>query len=232
MREPRTFPSWLPPLVREQAHALRSELLRSGTPDDIAVVERLTSDPRMEAVWTYLQKRRRVGYRRTGYEHAPHDPMAHSGVNRSSFPSRAVWLQQLAMRALYIDIIAWGRGFAAPSSPRHPYHADADRLRAEVRFLGNEPFGLSAATKRRLASLLRRTADAYESAAKEARARTVEELPRYLAAMIAGRLHELFGERMYGQAATVAGLIMERDMTVAMVREAVALCGNSRKKQR
>src|ERR1700730_12228626 len=197
MRDPREFPPWLPPLVREQAHVLRSELLRSGTPDDIAVLERLTGDPRMEAVWTYLQKRRRVGYRRTGYEHAPLDPMAYTGVNRSSFPTRAAWMQQLAMRALYIDIIAWGRGFAAPSSPRHPYHADAD-----------------------------------ESAAKDAGARTVEELPRYLAAMIAGRLHELFGKQMYGQAATVAGLIMERDVTLAMVREAVALCGTGRKKQR
>jgi hypothetical protein len=236
MRDPRVFPSWLPPLVREQAQALHSELLKSGTADDIAVLERITSDPRMEAVWKYLQKHKRTGYRRTEvYEHAVRDPQAHSGVNRSSFPTRAVWLQQLAMREVYIDAVRWARMCAAPASSDHPYLTDALRLRAEAQILENEPFGLSVAMKRRLATRLRRAADAYADAAKEARAKTSEEIPRYVMMMIAGRMHNLFGKRMYGQAATIASLIMQRDVTPTMVREAIVglgLCGNGRKKRR
>jgi hypothetical protein len=237
MRDPRAFPSWLPPLVREQAHALRSEMLKSGTPDDIAVLDRMTSDPKMEAVWKYLQKHRRAGYRRTDdYEHAVRDPMAHSGVNRSSFPTRASWLQQLAMRELYIEAVRWACAYAAPASPDHLYLTDALRLRGEAQqCLEREPFGLSVATKRRLATRLRRAADAYTDAAKEARTKASEEIPRYVMMMIAGRMHDLFGKRMYGQAATIASLIMERDVTPTMVREAIVglgLCDNGRKKRR
>jgi hypothetical protein len=234
MRDSHEFPSWVPPLVREQAHALRSELLKSGTADDIAVLDRLTSDPKMEAVWKYLQKHKRAGYRKTDrYEHAVYDPMAHTQVNRSSFPTRGIWLQQLAMRELYLDAVRWGRMFVPrPVSP-HLYHHDADRLRAEAQCLENEPFGLSVETKRKLVTRLRRAADVYAQAAEEARAKTSEEIPHYLMDLIARRLKELFGKRMYGQAAVVSSLILGRDVTSTMVREAVVgLCGNGRKKRR
>jgi hypothetical protein len=235
MRDPRAFPCWLPPLVRERAHALRSEMLKAGTPNDVAVLDRLTRDPRMEAVWKYLQKHKRKGYRRTEvYEHAVPDPMAHSRVNRSSFPTRAIWLQQVAMRELYTEAVRWACGYAAPASSDHLYLTDALRLRAEAQqCLEREPFGLSVATKRRLATRLRRAADAYTDAAKEAHTKASEEIPRYVMMMIAERMHELFGKRMYGQAAVVAALVLGRDVSATMVREAVVgLWGNSHKKRR
>jgi len=225
MREPRAFPTWLPPLIREQAHVLRSELLKSGTSDDIAVLDRMTSDPRMEAVWKFLQKHKRAGYRKLAdYQHAVYDPMAHSAVNRSSFPTRAVWLQQLAMREFYTDIVRWARAYVAPASPHFYYHPRADALRAEASFVERDPFGLSAETKRKLAKDLRRTADTYARAAKEARTKTSEEAPRYMMWLVAMWLHQLFGKWMYGQAATVASLILRRKVTSKMVRKAVVAC--------
>ena len=88
------------------------------------------------------------------------------------------------------------------------------------------PFGLSAETKRKLTKDLRRAADTYARAAKEASAKTAEEAPRGMMALVALTLWELFGTPMYGQAAVVAGLIMRRDVTPTMVREAVHILKN------
>jgi hypothetical protein len=231
MRDRHEFPPWLPPLVREQARALHSELFKAGTAEDIAVVNRLTSDPKMEGVWKYLQRHKRMNYRRTGYEHAVYDPQAHSGVNRSSFPTRAIWLQQLAMREFYIDAIRWGRMCAAPVTPA-PRSYLSRVLRAEASLVeqGMSLLDLSAETKRKVAKELRRAADVYEDAAQESRAKTSKEVPRYLMAMVAQRLRDLFGTPMYGQAATVASLILGRDVTATMVREC-GLWGSGRKKR-
>jgi len=43
-------PTWVPKVVAEQVHVLYERAVASGSAEQVAVVERLATDPRMEAV--------------------------------------------------------------------------------------------------------------------------------------------------------------------------------------
>jgi hypothetical protein len=62
---PLSIPEWLPPAVERQARMLHDQAFKSGSVETAALVQRLTSDPRMRHVWAELKKRRRRNYRPT-----------------------------------------------------------------------------------------------------------------------------------------------------------------------
>src|SRR6478672_9483338 len=69
------FPLWLPELVAAHARRVYGDALTAGNKDEAAAIMRITIDPRMEGVWSYLRRRRRdEEYVRTHeYEHAARD---------------------------------------------------------------------------------------------------------------------------------------------------------------
>src|SRR5437667_11790904 len=110
MRDSLEMPPWLPPLIAERARAAFAAMIEAGTAEeDVAVVKRLTTDPRMEHVWKYLQRRRREDHYRTADYENPVRDLAPKGPFPlpfpSPFPTRAAYMQNVAMGTFYFNVL-------------------------------------------------------------------------------------------------------------------------------
>jgi len=197
------FPNWLPPLVAGRARELHAEAVASGSADEAAMMVHIASDPRMEQVWQTLQSKRRDSKdRRTQtnkYRFPAHDLDPDCGSVREGFKTGAEWIQQAALRALYEDIVLWGR-MCLPSrqssGPINLFHQEASQLRASAVF-ADWP-GVPPKLLRERQRQLLRAADACMAVAQAAWDDTRTSIPVALTAQIGARLKEIFGAEMYG----------------------------------
>jgi hypothetical protein len=238
MRDSLEMPPWLPPLVAKRARAAFAAMIKAGTAEeDVAVVKRLTTDPRMEHVWKYLQRRRREDYRQTSNFENPVRDLAPEGPERDrAFPppfrTRAIYMQHVAMEVFYSDMLGLMTGgrfnrFGGPYPTPPPFdefvdpHRDlAERLRAEAKIISVDPrFIDSPHELHKLERRLLEAANAYEELARAARGVTLRQMPAAVTGQVARNLQRLFGRKMYSQAAVVASVILNRDVTAAEARE-------------
>jgi hypothetical protein len=235
------LPCWLPPLVAERARAVFAAMTEAGmAEEDVAVVRRFTTDPRMEGVWKYFQRKRREGHHRAcDYENPVHDLPPSPGRDRAfppPFTSRATYMQNLAMGVFYSDILClmtagrinrFGGPYPTPPplnefvSQRCAQHRDlTEGLRAKAKLITTDPlFTEFPRELRKLERRLLQAADAYEELANAAQDVTLRQVPAAVTGYIARCLQNLFGHKMYGQAAVVASVILDRDVTPAEARE-------------
>jgi hypothetical protein len=235
------LPSWLPPLVAERARAALTAAIEAGSAEDIAVVKRLTTDPRMENVWKYLQRRRREDHYRTSDFENPARDLAPEGSERDrafppSFRTRAAYMQHVAMETFYCDVLSLMTGgrfnrFGGPyptptptdefiSQWRTPYRDLAEELQAEAKTISVDPRFIDFPHElHKLKRRLLQAADAYEELASASQGDNIRRVPAAVTAHVARNLKTLFGHGMYSQAATVATIILGRDVTAAEARE-------------
>jgi hypothetical protein len=120
MRECSAWPTWLPSLVADHATLVWRQAETSGNTEEADAMTRITCDPRMEAVWNYLQRRRRDPDKRHVrthlYDHVARDadPNADNPAP-GKFRLRSEALQQLAMSRLYGDMVRLVRLYGLPS---------------------------------------------------------------------------------------------------------------------
>jgi hypothetical protein len=235
VRDGADLPDWLPPLVAERARAILAAAVEAGTePVIISEVKRLTTDPRMDRVWKYLQRKKRKGHQQTHNYEYPIRDLGSDGPFPPPFRTRAIWMQHLAMEIFYCDVLCLmtgGRinrlGGPYPTPPpfisqfRNPYRDRAEALRAEAKSISTVERKKVEGCPReldRLQRLLQQTADAYEQVANASRTDSERRIPAVVTAQIAKDLEALFGRKMYGQAAAVASVILDRDVTAADAR--------------
>src|SRR5262249_55990545 len=125
VRDGADLPDWLPPLVAERARTILTAAAEAGSePAIVSAIKRLTADPRMEGVWKYLQRKKRERSQRTqAYEYPVKDIVdgtwEPSRTFPAAFPTRAVYMQNLAMEVFYCHVLCTmtgGRinGFGGP----------------------------------------------------------------------------------------------------------------------
>jgi hypothetical protein len=228
------LPCWLPPLVAERARAAFAAMIEAETAEeDVAVVRRFTTDPRMESVWKYLQRKKRGDYQfePTNYYENPVRDLASSPERDRAFPppftSRATYMQNAAMGVFYSDVLCLIR-FWHPhpiinefASQWRTQHRDlTEGLRAKAKLITADPrFTNFPRELHKLERRLLQAADAYEELAEVSQDDIIKRMPAAVTGYIAWCLQNLFGHKMYGQAAVVASVILDRDVTPAEARE-------------
>ena len=224
MRDQVHLPSWLPKWVAARAREFHAQAVASGSATEAAMVVRIASDPRMKRVWTSLQSKRRhlkARSTQTNKYQFPADFYPDCGAVCEGFKTRAEWIQQAALRALYEEIIFWGR-LSLPSrqssEPINIFHREASQLRASAALYANWPGAPPVLLRKRQRQLLR-AADACEAVAEANRADTSNSIPGALTAQIGARLHGIFGKRMYGTTATIASVVLDTSVTDSEARE-------------
>ena len=118
------LPSWLPPLVAEQA---RLAYAKADTPDAANLVRRVTTHEDMNGVWKELLKRRRDDHKKTNdYAYPVLDPADDGYLPKldltdwrptpamQGFRTRSEWLQQLGLARLYNTTLNLARGCTSP----------------------------------------------------------------------------------------------------------------------
>jgi hypothetical protein len=203
----------------------------------VSAVKRLTSDPRLERVWKYLQRKKRKDHQRTDSYEYPVRDLGSDGPFPPSFPTRAIWMQHLAMEIFYCEVLCLMTGgrinrFGGPwptptpidefvSQLRTPYRNRVEELRAEAKSISKIDREIEDCPREldRIERSLLRTADAYEQLAHASRTDSERRIPAMVTKQIARHLEALFGRRMYGQAAAVSSVILDRDVTAAEARE-------------
>jgi hypothetical protein len=230
MRDTLTFPTWLPVLVAERARELHQQALDLGRKDEAAMIVRITSDPRMGKVWAYLRNRRRDPddrrVRTHEYEHATTDPDPNGRYRSDRFPTRAEWRQQVAFENIYSEIIRWG-GLRSrlPLSEARRYADEAAHLRAKAEVEAEAKSGTDRRVDRcraqhaKLERLYMKTAAAADALAAAYIADTEELSPAFVTVQTAEALFKNFGKRMYGQAAIIASVVLDRTVTAHEARE-------------
>jgi hypothetical protein len=236
MADPLRFPDWLPPLVAERAAVFLSDAVEYGTVEDLALIKRITTDSRMEGVWKYLLRRRREEHQQTTeYENAIRDTEP-DGRYPMSFSTRAIWMQHLAMKLLYDKVICMmtvGRigsfrtSFESANVPslcswsNNPYLKRAEELRAEARSISaidrrieNCPDELDALERQLVVA-----ANAYFNFAAASLTDSERRIPPMVTAQVCRDLQSFFGRKLYSQAATIATIILNREVTAANARE-------------
>ena len=189
----------------------------------------------METVWRYLQERKLKRHRRTeDFAHPARDPEPENPnyPGGHAFASRSEWLQQVALRHLfsYLVRLVTLMHRLPQAEPRH-YRELASWLRAaadsEFKVLEDFHAALEALDRRRGLALpqrkfiksLMKAAEGADALAVQSDKEIETEIPKAVVAMIARALHELFGKHMYGITATLASLVLNREITETQARE-------------
>jgi hypothetical protein len=238
------FPNWLPRLVRERAHELHAIALATNSAEDVAEVMRITTDARMKNVWRYLESKRRIRSRRSAhYQHPAIDPMRHESYARDGFSTRAEWMQQIGMRAIYEMMFRLARpGLMRRWTEMHTYNqCSMEEFSLEEIWNQPNPFRDQAATLRANATkwseqlnennngfaelqkaiaLMLRAADSLDAAYRARFRTTPREVLTAVTALIARQMASFFGTPMYGQTAIIASVVLDRSVTIDQAREA------------
>lgn len=187
----------VPDHIATKACELRQE--HAGSPIAIAVIERLTTDPRMQRVWGQLAKQRRKKHRRTGAPlHKVTERFASVGID-----------QQAAAVGLLEQAFNLGRlTLALPQAdqPDRPF----DELAKKLRKLA--PQGKDRASQT-IAMHLRAVAAICEGVTVAAYGPA-----EAIAGEIAGFLLSVFGTPMFTTTAIVVRVIMQREIPDRKVR--------------
>jgi hypothetical protein len=210
MREAPDLPAWLPPLVVEHA---RLTYRQSRDDEEAAALLRVTVDPRMKAVWAYLQRKQRDvedrHVRTHEYAHAARDARPNDPNPDPRFRTRNKALQQHAHRRLYGEVIRLTRLYGVPSrqarrTPAHPFapgvhptlalpnrfEREAAAHLATAERLSSGP--MPAKERRKVQKALQRTAASYDALAAAVVAKTIDHLPVAVARGIARKLSQGF----------------------------------------
>jgi hypothetical protein len=236
------LPAWLPPIVKEHAHRFYAEAAASGSAEELAMLERITTSPAIKKVWDYLQTKRRVQHQpTTEYRHPVHDPMAGVGNHSEDFPTRAEWRQQMGLAAIYerahqFGVLCLPSRIAAKRPPREApeefrnppnvFQTQAADLRAVAeewsriwavpsRERGEKRF---ATELTKLIDQMRSLADGFDALEKVFHEQwefhtKPGEVAAAVTANIATTMDQVFGEPMYGQTATISSLVLNQPIT-------------------
>jgi hypothetical protein len=245
MRDCPTWPAWLPSLVAEHATLVWRQAEAAGNAEEADVIERITSDPRMAAVWTYLQRRRRDPDKRHVrthlYDHVARDADPNAGNPApGKFPTRLETFQQSAMRRLYGDMVRLVRLYRLPSGiaarahpamfPSKQVQERIDALHAEADAITDGP----ARARRKVQHALLSAASAHEELAQAVADGARQGLPTAIATLIARKLFRYFvgarensaggllGDYMPAQAAVIASVILNTAIAANAVEYALA----------
>ena len=230
MRDGITFPSWVPALVADWAMVLHQQAVDRGHLDEAAMIVRVTSDLRMKKFWAYLQSKRRDPedrhIRTHEYKHAAPDADPNGPYPSNQFPTRQEWRQQAAFERIYSEVIRWGGlPLRLPLSEFRLYAKEAASLRAKAEAEAKLEAGTDRRVNRcrsqhaKLARAYIRAAEAADALAVASSADAKELAPALVTVGIAEALLQNFGDRMYGQAATIASVVLESTVTAAEARE-------------
>jgi hypothetical protein len=244
MRDCPTWPEWLPSLVAEHAILVWRQAEAAGNVEEANALERMTSDPRMEAVWNYLQRRRRDPDKRHVrthlYDHVARDadPNADNPAP-SKFPIRSEALQQLAMRRLYGDMVRLVRLYGLPSgvvARAHPAMFPSKQAQRRIAALRAEADTITegpARARRKVQHALLAAASAREELAQAVADGARQGLPTAIATLIARKLFRYFvgarensaggllGDYMPAQAAVIASVILNTTIAASAVEYAL-----------
>jgi hypothetical protein len=226
MRDCPTWPAWLPSLVAEHAILVWRQAEAAGNVEEADALERITRDPRMETVWRYMQRRQRDREKRHVrthlYDRAARDdnPNADNPAP-GKFPTRSETLQQLAMSQTYGDMVRLTRLYGMSSGPArgprshphlaqpHPWNSTAAELRAMASRVEAGTAKMRTHRRRDIAD----TAGVIESQIEQEINNTIDNIPAAVVRIIGGKLERRFGVTMVGQAATIASVILDSEMS-------------------
>jgi hypothetical protein len=205
------FPDWVPRRVAQEAEALHKEAAGLWSRDEIEVLNRLATDPRMKVAWDELRKRRRQAHRPTGkffYSVPSPGPVS---------SERAADLHAAALAILFKFVVLRARlnigSLPQLEAARRPYSEQAALLRQDAETLAAE--GDRAAAKR-----LVKAAEVYERRGDKfflfGHGQTAEV---GFAVSIAKLMSDLFRSPMYGTVATLASVAFDRQIQRDAVRE-------------
>jgi hypothetical protein len=226
MRECSAWPTWLPSLVADHATLVWRQAETAGNTEEADAITRITCDPRMEEVWSYLRRRRRDPDKRQvrthEYAYAARDDDPNAGNPApGKFPTRLETLQQLAMSRLYGDMVRLTRLYGMPSGPArgprshphllapHPWSTIAVALRAMAPRMESG----SAKLRGRRERDIHTAAAAIEDQTETEISATIDGIPAAVTRLIAGRLRRRFGVPMVGQTAIIAGVILNSEVS-------------------
>lgn len=219
---PEELPDWLPQLVRKRVCELLVEY--ENKPQERAWVLEFATDHRMKRVWSYLLKRKRVDYRRSGYFHPVIDHYPDCGYARDGFAIRAEWMQQIGMTVLFEQFLVLVLPMSFDSNAlrsKLPLEQALAHSRASIECLDQvgalsvKETELRLAARRDLVRALERINGIkllHRPSRAECRAATLASLARFFT--------EIFGSPMYGQVAIVANVILEEPVKPDQVRQA------------
>jgi hypothetical protein len=191
-----------PSFVRDHIAAKARELRQAhaDSPIAVAVIERLTTDPRMRRVWDELTKQRRKEHRRTGEPlHKVAQRFASAGIDERA---AATGLLEQAFNHGRLTLM-----LPQADQPDRPFEVVAKTLRDVARQQGRDQ------ASQTLAKRLEAEADAIEGIIVAA-----YDPAEAIAGGIAFYLQSVFGSPMYKTTAIIASVITKREITERKVR--------------
>jgi hypothetical protein len=235
-------PSWVPKVVAQQADVLYERAVASRSAQHVAVVERLATDPKMEAVWKELAKKRRDKYWPTNsFFHPATLPNPDMLLEFMKSQTSTVAALQEASMAYLLHRVVFCAFEAVPfmlSRPKpHPKRREWEKMAKRLREDATEIRRAEEAAKIRQPGKIHdefsdRLLDAalvYGFLADNPITITGKHLfternrgdaeARALATSTAHACLEIFGTAMYTTVATITGVALGRQINWRMVRE-------------
>ena len=186
-----------PQAVGDKARELHQA--HADSPIAVAVIQRLTADPKMERVWKELAKQRRKKHQRTG---RPHHELTEKFAP-IGYDKAVTGLLEHAFNLGRLTLM-----LPSPDQPMRPFEALAKEIRDRAKRLKGRDQA-SQIIRRRLQA----EADAYERVTVAA-----YDPAEAIAGEIAFCLQSVFGRSMYGVTAAITNVITEQNITDLMVR--------------
>jgi hypothetical protein len=229
------LPTWLPPLVKEQACLAYG---KAATPADTDIVRRITTHGDMKRVWKELLKRRRDGsYQKTDdYVHPVLNTAPSDWLLAAADPlllAHTEGRQQLGLARFYISVVDIAQHSTRPDEGMRICRQEIEQIEGQVRRLA----ALTARFARRSDLWFEQVDDAdgrilaIEHLLQAARclsgwpdqyeADNAWMIPKLVVSGITSRLEQLFGASMYGHAAIVAGIVLQQEISLGYVRGVV-----------
>jgi hypothetical protein len=237
-----TVPTWVPKVVAQQAHVLYERAVASGSAEHLAVIERLATDPKMEAVWKELGKKSREKYRSTNRFLRPATlPIPEMLLEFMKSQTHDAVARQDAAMAYLLHLMVFYLFEAVPSAlsrPKpHPKRRKWEKMAKTLREDATEIRRAEEAAKIRepgkihdgFSDRLDDAALAYDFLADNPVTPTGSHLfternrgdaeARVLSTLAAHACREIFGTSMYTTVATITGVALGRQIKWRTVRE-------------
>jgi hypothetical protein len=188
------IPDWVPDHIAAKARDLHQAHADSAIAVDL--IERLTTDTRMQRVWAELAKRNR---KTKGLRYNVAARFASHGIDERS---AAAGLLEFAFNHGRLTLM-----LPSADNPARPYNARAQKYRDEAEQLAHDPGGQGI---RQLLLLLARYCDSITYSAHDPSEAIARE--------IASWLETVFGSPMYNTTATITSVITGQAITERKVR--------------